>query len=64
MQSPNPALNSIVPARTSLREKLAFARSFLVVLRETRLFDPLIDTAIADLDEAAETHDLNCNALI
>ncbi|MCG3176386.1 MAG: hypothetical protein MOGMAGMI_01335 [Candidatus Omnitrophica bacterium] len=38
----------------SLRDKLAFARSYLVILRETRLFDAeLIDRAIRDLDEAA-----------
>lgn len=54
MESPTPALEPIVSERSGLREKLAFARSFLVVLRETRLFDPLIDRAINDLDEAVE----------
>lgn len=57
MESPTPTLDPIAPVPSALREKLAFARSFLVVLRETRLFDPLIDRAIADLDEAAEEYE-------
>lgn len=36
-------------------EKLALARGVLVLLRETRLFDPMVERAIRDLDEVVET---------
>lgn len=54
MEDPASTFESSASTQPGLREKLAFARSFLVVLRETRLFDPLIDKAISDLDAAAD----------
>jgi len=45
---------------TEIKERLAFQRGVLLLLKETRLFGPLIEKAVEDLDFVMEKLDPIC----
>jgi len=59
MDRPASRLASYSNKQAFLKEKLLFPRGVLVLLRETGLFNSLIDKAIEDMDSVLEELILN-----